>query len=186
MPLEPSLQTALLATLPRLRAFAYSLCGNMDHADDLVQEALLLGIANIHSFTPGTNLAAWLMTILRNAFVHEYRMRRRSVEDPEGTFAATLTSQPEQDSYVQVGELRAALAKLPLYQREAIILVGGHGLSYKEAAEICHCAIGTIKSRTKRARARLAQLLSTEHRDDLAPDSAVYAALSRDKLHWAA
>lgn len=185
MPLEPSLQTALLATVPNLRAFAYSLCGNIDHADDLVQEALLRGIASIDSFTPGTNLRAWLMTILRNLFLAEYRKRMRAVEDPTGAFAATLTSQPQQDSYVQVGELQAALAKLPLYQCEAIILVGSQGLSYQEAAEVCNCPIGTIRSRIKRARTRLTELMSIEHSDDLGPDSGVRAALSRGNLHWA-
>ncbi len=186
MRLEPSLQTALLATVPKLRAFAYSLCGSRDRADDLVQETLLRGIANIHLFAPGTNLAAWLGTILRYAFVNEYRKRGRSVEDPKGTFAATLTSQPEQDSCVQIGKLQTALAKLPLDQREAIVLIGCQGLSYEQAAKICHCAPGTIKSRTSRARARLAELMSIEHPDDLGPDPAVHAALSGGNLHWAA
>ena len=97
-----------------------------------------------------------------------------------------MTSQPQQDGSVQVGELQAALAKLLLYQREAIILVGGQGLSYQEAAEVCDCKIGTMKSRVKRARARLAKLLAIEHADELGPDLPLRAALSRDNLHWAA
>src|ERR1700682_4533473 len=83
-PLAPSLLGAMLGVGPSLRAFAMSLCGNVDRADDLVQETLLRAIANINSFEPGTNMSAWVFTILRNLFRSEYRKRRREVEDGDG------------------------------------------------------------------------------------------------------
>jgi len=96
MSLDPSMRDAMLAAVPSLRAFAISLCGNVDRADDLVQEALLRALSNIDSFEPGTNMPAWLFTILRNQFRSEYRKRRREVEDANGKYAETLKSLPEQ------------------------------------------------------------------------------------------
>ena len=94
MPLTDSLRDDILASVPSLRAFAISLSGNGDRADDLVQETLLRAIANINSFQPGSNLPAWLFTILRNLFRSDYRKRRREVEDAEGNYAKTLKTQP--------------------------------------------------------------------------------------------
>ena len=173
-----SVRDAMLAAVPSLRAFAISLCGNVDRADDLVQETLLRAMANIHSFQPGTNMSAWLFTILRNLFRSEYRKRRREVEDTDGSYAETLKSHPEQHSRVEFEEFRVALAKLPPDQREALILVGASGFSYEEAAAICNCAVGTIKSRVNRARTRLSQLLSINGADDFGPDHATRAVLS--------
>jgi RNA polymerase sigma-70 factor (ECF subfamily) len=177
MKLDPTTRDTILAAVPSLRAFAISLCGNVDRADDLVQETLLRALANINSFQPGTNMSAWLFTILRNLFRSEYRKRRREVEDSDGSYAETLKSQPEQSSRVEFQEFRAALAKLPSDQREALILVGASGFSYEEAAEICECAVGTIKSRVNRARTRLAQLLSIENMNDFGPDHTTRAVL---------
>ena len=145
MPLNPSLRDAMLAAVPSLRAFAISLSGNIDRADDLVQETLLRAIANIDSFQPGTNMSAWMFTILRNLFRSEYRKRRREVEDTDGSYADSLKSQPEQNSRLEFQEFRAALAKLPPDQREALILVGASGFSYEEAASICDCARCAIR-----------------------------------------
>jgi len=178
---DPSVRQQILATVPGLRAFAISLCGNVDRADDLVQEALLRALANIHSFEPGTNMAAWLFTILRNHFRSEYRKRRREVEDADGHYAETLTSHPEQHGRVELTEFRGALSKLPEEQREALILVGASGFSYEEAAEICGCAIGTVKSRVNRARTRLAELMSVEGVDDFGPDRATRAVLASNQ-----
>jgi RNA polymerase sigma-70 factor (ECF subfamily) len=177
MTIDPSVRDAVLAAVPSLRAFAISLSGNVDRADDLVQETLLRALANIDSFQPGTNMSAWLFTILRNLFRSEYRKRRREVEDGDGSYAETLKSQPEQSSRVEFEEFRTALAKLPPDQREALILVGASGFSYEEAAEICGCAVGTIKSRVNRARSRLADLLSIESADDFGPDRTTRAVL---------
>src|SRR5258708_37598839 len=112
MTLAPSLREAMLGVVPSLRAFAISLCGNVDRADDLVQETLLRAMANINSFQPGTNMSAWRFTILRNLFRSEYRKRRREVEDTDGSYAETLKSHPEQHSRVAFDEFPAALAKL--------------------------------------------------------------------------
>ena len=175
---DPTLRDTMLAAVPSLRAFGISLCGNVDRADDLVQETLLRALANIESFQPGTNMSAWLFTILRNLFRSEYRKRRREVEDADGSYAETLKSQPEQTSRVEFEEFRVALNKLPEDQREALILVGASGFSYEEAAAICECAVGTIKSRVNRARNRLADLLAIEGAEDFGPDHATRAILA--------
>jgi RNA polymerase sigma-70 factor (ECF subfamily) len=148
--------------IPRLRAFAISLCGNSDWADDLVQETLMKAWAKRVSFIEGTNLAAWLFTILRNAFYSELRKRKREVEDADGERARKLASPPAQDGHMDLQDFRAALMTLPATQREALILIGGAGLSYEEAARICACPVGTTKSRVNRARNRLANQLSVD------------------------
>lgn len=178
MPMDESVRKAVLGAVPSLRAFAISLCGNVDRADDLVQETLVRALANIDSFQPGTNMSAWLFTILRNHFRSEYRKRRREVEDNEGHYAETLKSQPEQYGQVEFREFRQALAQLPSDQREALILVGASGFSYEEAAHICGCAVGTIKSRVNRARTRLAELMSIGGSDDFGPDEQTRAVLA--------
>src|SRR6266699_3641096 len=178
MSLDPALREQILAAVPNLRAFAISLSGNVDRADDLVQETMLRALANIHSFQPGTNMSAWLFTILRNLFRSEYRKRRREVEDTDGSYAESLKSHPEQHGRVEFEEFRVALSKLPADQREALILVGASGFSYEEAAAICDCAVGTIKSRVNRARTRLAELLSIEGTDDFGPDQPTRAILT--------
>ena len=178
MPVTPELRDAMLSAIPSLRAFAVSLCGNIDRADDLVQETLTRALANIDSFRPGTNLPAWLFTILRNHFRSEYRKRRREVEDVDGKHTASLKSQPEQVGHIEFGELQQAMAELPSDQREALILVGASGFSYEEAAEICGCAVGTIKSRVNRARTRLAELLAVEGAEDFGPDETIRGVLA--------
>jgi RNA polymerase sigma-70 factor (ECF subfamily) len=171
---QPSVQDVMLAAIPGLRAFAMSLSGKLDRADDLVQETLVRAMANIQSFTPGTNMSAWLCTILRNQFRSEYRKRRREVEDADGGHRDSLKSAPEQHGRLEFKELFAALAELPLEQREALLLVGASGFSYDEAAAICDTAVGTIKSRVNRARILLAGLLKRDSADKfgLIPKSA--------------
>jgi len=181
MRLDPAIRDQVLANVPPLRAFAISLCGKIDRADDLVQETLLLALTHIDSFEPGTNMPAWLFTILRNLFRSEYRKRRREVEDADGRYAETLKSHPEQTGRVAFEELRTALAKLPAEQREALVLVGASGFSYDDAAAICGCVAGTIKSRVNRGRARLAALLAIDNVDDFGPDRTVRAVLADDK-----
>jgi RNA polymerase sigma-70 factor, ECF subfamily len=110
---SPAVRDAMFAPIPSLRAFAISLSGNVDRADDLVQETLLRAIADINSFHPGSHMSAWLITILRNLFRSEYRKRRREVEDAAGSYAESLKSHPNQHSRVELEEFRVALAKLP-------------------------------------------------------------------------
>jgi len=169
MPLTDALRDDILASVPSLRAFAISLSGNGDRADDLVQETLLRALANIDSFQPGSNLPAWLFTILRNLFRSDYRKRRREVEDADGSYAATLSTYPEQHGHMDMQDFRAALARLPDDQREALILVGAAGFSYEEAAEISGCAVGTIKSRVNRARNRLGEMLGMDDVTEVEP-----------------
>ena len=167
---SPQLKSDLLSAIPNLRAFAVSLCGNPDRADDLVQETLVKAWSNLGSFMEGTNIHAWLFTILRNIYYSEYRKRRREVSDSEGTFAARLTTPPTQNGHMDFLDFRDALQKLPADQREALVLIGASGLSYEEAASICHCAVGTMKSRVNRARNRLIELLSIASSSDLSSD----------------
>ena len=174
---SPGLKAELLSAIPSLRAFAMSLSGNIDRADDLVQETLVKAWSNMGSFTEGTNMAAWLFTILRNLFYSEYRKRRREVPDPEGQIAGRLASTPNQNAHMDFLDFSSALQQLSADQREALILVGASGMSYEEAAEICGCAVGTMKSRVNRARVRLAQLLSVEAGDDYGPESQWQASL---------
>ena len=173
-----NIREVMLAAVPSLRAFAISLCGNVDRADDLVQEALLRALANLSSFEPGTNMSAWLFTILRNLFRSEYRKRRREVEDVDGSYAEQLTFSPEQSTRLEINEFREALKALPPEQREALILVGASGFSYEEAARICGCAVGTIKSRVNRARTRLGEMLAIQGAEDIGPDAETRSVLT--------
>jgi len=155
----PDFKQDLVAAIPMLRGFARSLSGNRDRADDLVQETLAKAIANRDKYKPGTNLHAWLVTILRNQYYSEGRRRWREVSDAEGTHAARLTQEPGHDSHMELREFLAALQVLPVDQREALVLVGASGLSYEEAADVLGTRIGTVKSRVSRARTRLETLL---------------------------
>ncbi len=154
-----SMKDELVAALPMLRAFARSLAGSRDRADDLVQETVMRALANKDKFTEGTNLHAWLVTILRNQFYSEGRKRRREIEDADGSHAARLADIGGQTSRVEMDDFLRAMQLLPDEQREALILIGASGFSYEEAAEICRVRVGTVKSRVSRARARLEEIL---------------------------
>lgn len=169
----------LIREIPNLRAFAASLSGSMQLADDLVQDTLLKAWGNSDKFEPGTSLRAWLFTILRNTYYSLYRKRGREVQDSEGTYAERMATHGNQESHLDLADFRKALAKLPEEQREVLIMVGATGLSYEEAAEICGVAIGTIKSRVNRARTKLAELLSIGSVDDLGPGRTNAAAMQR-------
>jgi RNA polymerase sigma-70 factor, ECF subfamily len=164
------LKDLLLAEIPSLRAFALSLSGNGDRADDLVQDTLMKAWANSASFTQGTNIRAWLFTIMRNTFFSQYRKARREVQDVDGEAAARLVAMPDQLAHLDLADFKACLERLPADQREALVLIGASGFSYEEAAEICDCAVGTIKSRVNRARRRLIDLLALSSADDFSPD----------------
>jgi RNA polymerase sigma-70 factor (ECF subfamily) len=167
----------MLAALPRLRAFAVALCGRADMADDLVQETLVKAWANLSSFEPGSNMVGWLYTILRNEFYGQLRKRRREVDDPDGQYAARLATHATQDGHMQFQDFREALSRLAPDHREALLLVGASGLSYEEAADICGCAVGTMKSRVNRARAKLCETLAVGRGEAFGPDVMWEAAL---------
>jgi len=173
------MRTHVLEFMPALRAFARSLTRNRTEADDLVQETLLKALSNIDKFDPGTNLRAWLFTILRNTYYTEIRKRRR-----ENDGMATLAQQdsnvgPAQEWAVTLTSLKEALELLPSDQREALVLVGAAGLSYEEAADVCGCALGTIKSRVNRARAKLLVLMGAEETSDVVEPDALSMSAAR-------
>ena len=157
----------VIGLIPALRAFAWSLSHNGSDADDLVQDTLIKAWTNRDKFEPGTNLRAWLFTILRNTYYTAVLRRRREVRDETGEYAGSLKTPPTQDWSIAVHSLQAALQQLPHEHREALILVGAAGLSYEEAAEICGCALGTIKSRVNRARARLLKIMDADDATDV-------------------
>ncbi len=146
--------------IPHLRAFGRSLSGSRDLADDLVQETLLKAWAARKRFQAGTNMRAWTFIILRNLFLSQMRRARFKGEWDELTASKLLAAPASQDRHVELGDMQRALMHLPQPQREALILVGAGGFAYEEAAEICGCAVGTIKSRVARGRVALEALLS--------------------------
>ena len=174
---DAEMRDLLLGAIPALRAFAFSLTYDLDRSDDLVQDTLIRAWTRAETFQRGTNLTAWLFTILRNLFYSEQRKRKREVEDADGVFAARLSSLPEQEACMELSQFRAALELLPASQREALILVGAQSFTYEEAAEICGVAVGTIKSRVSRARLRMSELLGMTGSDDFGADGLTRAAL---------
>jgi RNA polymerase sigma-70 factor, ECF subfamily len=162
-------KSELIEFLPSLRAFARSLAHNPALADDLVQDTLVKALANVDRYEPGTNMRAWLFTILRNHYYSQLRKSKREVEDAEGKFAARLSSRPEQDGSVDLEDFKAAFARLAPDHREVLTLVGASGCSYEEAARICGCAVGTIKSRVNRARRKLADMLGLDDEGQALP-----------------
>lgn len=164
---EPDPRDEIVTHLPALRAFAVSLTRNGSQADDLVQDTIVKAWKNFDKFTPGTNMRAWLFTILRNTFYSAMRKSRREVADVDGVMAASLAEKPHHDGRLALADFEKAFATLPEEQREALILVGASGFSYEEAAETCGVAVGTIKSRVNRGRARLVDLLDLNTDDSL-------------------
>jgi RNA polymerase sigma factor (sigma-70 family) len=150
----------LAQVIPHLRAFGRSLSGSRDLADDLVQETLLKAWAARKRFQAGTNMRAWTFIILRNLFLSQMRRARFKGEWDEITASKMLAAPASQDRHVELTDMQRALLHLPQPQREALILVGAGGFAYEEAAEICGCAVGTIKSRVARGRVALENLLS--------------------------
>ncbi len=170
----------IIEHLPAMRAFALSLTRNATRADDLVQDAIVKAWKGFDSFKPGTNLRAWLFTILRNTFYSERRKAKREVADVDGAFSSKLASKPDHDGRLALKDFHAAFEMLPDEQREALVLVGASGFSYEEAAEACGVAIGTIKSRVNRGRKRLIELLELVEDEALElTDSATMSVISQ-------
>lgn len=145
----------LTGVIPHLRAFARGLCGRPDLADDLVQETMLKAWAARERFEPGTSMRAWTFVILRNAYLTDMRRNRFRGEYDETVAERILVAPAGQEAPLHLSDLHRALLTLPPERREALLLVGAGGFSYEEAADICQCAVGTIKSRVGRARATL-------------------------------
>ncbi len=165
--------TDLLALLPHLKAFAWSLTRNGESADDLVQDTVVRALGSAHSFESGTNLKSWMFTILRNQFYNELR-RRRPLLTLHIPGMAEPRVPPRQEAPLEFDDFRRAFGQLSADKREVLILVGSEGLSYDETAQICGCAQGTIKSRVSRARLELRALL----------EQGQSGAISRNKGTW--
>jgi RNA polymerase sigma-70 factor (ECF subfamily) len=168
--LDSSERASMLRAIPALRAFAVSLTGSTDAADDLVQETLVRAMAHIGTFERGTNMDAWLFTILRNLVYSQSRKKRRDAAYRSMCRQQSWKTHPEQPGKIELMQMRQALMQLPAEQREAVILIGASGLSYEEAAAVIRCAVGTVKSRVSRARERLATLLDADAPDHFGPD----------------
>jgi len=178
-PLDEDLfREELTELIPHLRAFARSLCGNSALADDVAQDAMLKAWKARDKFKPGSNLKAWTFTILRNQFYSIKRRSWRSTPLDQEVAEQTIVAQSDQEKVVQLNELRRGLDSLKDDQREALILVGASGLSYEEAAEICGCAIGTIKSRVSRARKSLEIIMENANFDTQADDVSALDAMN--------
>lgn len=175
----------LTTVIPHLRAFARGLCGRPDLADDLVQEALLKAWAAQDRFEPGTSMRAWTFVILRNAYLTDMRRNRFRGEYDETVAERTLTAPAGQEGPLHLSDMHRAFLTLPPERREALLLVGAGGFSYEEAAEICQCAVGTIKSRVGRARAALSRMIENgemPHRGHGEEDTA-HQQIMRDLDH---
>ena len=169
----------LVDHLPALRAFALILTRNSAAADDMVQDTVVKAWTNMDKFKRDTNLRAWLFTILRNTYYSSRRKLNREVADVDGAFTGSLSVKPDHDGRMQLADFRKAFETLPDEQREALILVGASGFSYEEAAGMCGVAVGTIKSRANRGRARLAELLQLGENEPMElTDQATMAVVS--------
>jgi RNA polymerase sigma-70 factor, ECF subfamily len=173
------IKSEIIDQLPNLTRFARSLTRSASSAEDLVQDTVLRALSNLDKFKPGTNLRAWLFTILRNQFYSSKRKGKWEVEDTEGAQAARLVQIPDQEPHMALEEFRSAFRELPPDQREALVLVGISGLSYEEAADTCNCAIGTVKSRVNRARQKLAIALDLQKGSPIETDSISLGAMSQ-------
>ncbi|XER21962.1 sigma-70 family RNA polymerase sigma factor [Fretibacter rubidus] len=175
---EKLFKQELTDLIPHLRAFARSLCNNPTLADDVAQDAMLKAWKARQSFKPGSNLKAWTFTILRNQFYSIKRRSWRATSLDQQVAEQTIVASNDAEASVELNELRRGLDSLKDDQREALILVGASGLSYDEAAEICGCAVGTIKSRVSRARKNLETIINSGSFDSVADDVSATQAIN--------
>jgi RNA polymerase sigma-70 factor, ECF subfamily len=155
--------------IPRLRRYARALTRNRDRADDLVQDTLCRALDKQHLWQPGTNLGAWLFTIMHNQNVNNVRRDAREFAAEEiERVSTTLPSTTDPSASRKMVELDRALARLPLGQRQVILLVGLEGMSYEDTAGILAVPVGTVRSRLSRGRDTLRELLDTEERPAVA------------------
>jgi RNA polymerase sigma-70 factor, ECF subfamily len=159
-PRRGAFDSELVVLIPNLKSFARAMCADGPLAEELVQETCARALANHRSFKAGTNMRAWLFTILRNSFYTRLRKRKREVEDVDGKYTDSLTVQPNQDPSADLRDAVTALGRMPPQHQEVLIHLGCEGLSYEEVARRSRCAVGTVKSRTHRARRQLNALLT--------------------------
>ena len=152
---DQAFKTGLVQLIPHLRAFARTLTGDPTAADDLAQDAMMKAWDARNSFQLGTNMKAWTFMILRNQFYSDKRRSWRQIQLDQEAAERTLVAIDDPSAPLALDELRRAMLVLPEEQREALVLIGAGGFAYEEAAEICGCAVGTVKSRVSRARRAL-------------------------------
>lgn len=150
----------ILAYFPEMRAFSRSLCSNKADADDLFQQTILKSIENLHRYKPGTYMRAWLLTIMRNAFLNNVRKRNLESVGQEYSVSSEPRVEAPQEWKLRQNELARALERMPPHYRDAVLLIGALGETYGAAADTLRCDIGTIKSRVNRARGILRAVLS--------------------------
>jgi RNA polymerase sigma-70 factor, ECF subfamily len=151
------------AEIPRLRRYAGALLRNRDRADDLVQQTLLRGLEKVHLYQSGTDLRAWLFTLMHNQYVNSVRrwVREREVITVE---KVSLASPASQITHIELSDLKWAIGRLPEGQRAVLLLISLEGMRYDEVAQICNVPIGTVRSRLSRARETLRAMLDGQHR----------------------
>jgi RNA polymerase sigma-70 factor, ECF subfamily len=166
--------------IPRLRRYARALTRDMTRADDLVQNCLTRAVAKQHLWQPGTDLRAWLFTILHNQHVNEVRRSvREGVSVAVEDMAPVLTVQSNAYASLQLRDLEAAIASLPQEQRQVILLVGLEGMRYEEVAVILDVPVGTVRSRLSRGRDQLRRLMEMGDEGEAAPGRAVHMAAAK-------
>lgn len=173
---KPAIAAGIVAAMPSLRRYAHSLCRSADGAEDLVQETLLKAWSHRAKYQPGSNLNAWLFTILRNTFLNGIRKKKREVQDVDGLYSGRLRTDPAHDATLDLSDFLAAFASVPAPQRKALMLVGALGHSYDEAALLAGTAAGTIKSRVSRARQHLMSAMQVQGAMDFASTPPATAA----------
>ena len=181
--MQMSFSDEIVDILPHLRAYARMVARDRVLADDLVQETVLRALVHSDQFRPGTNLKAWLKTILRNSYINEKRSEKRQAQYTAGFAGESAAVRGEQEGHVELNDCAQAFALLSAPQRQALALVGANGMSYEEAAKQAGCGVGTMKSRTFRARLQLRRLLEGQERAardrELARDSGAETRLQR-------
>ncbi len=172
---------AVIEIIPALRALARTFCRNPSDADDLVQETLTKAIANLDKFEPGTRLKSWLFTIMRNTFYTRIKIATREAPGSVDCISAKPSMDATQEWSIRGNEVRKAINRLTLSHREVLILIGMLGMSYEETADICDCAMGTVKSRLNRARASVLEMLGESSTQTLVETGA--RQLSQQPIH---
>jgi RNA polymerase sigma factor (sigma-70 family) len=176
IPVSREGETNIVDLIPALRAFARTFCRSQTDADDLVQETLTKGLANLDKFEEGTRMKSWLFTIMRNTFYTRAKSYIREAPGLADCASARPVSEATQEWSVRSREVHEAITRLPAAKREVLMLVGVLGVSYEEAAEICRCSIGTVKSRLNRARASVLEYLGENSSESLVERTACLPA----------
>jgi RNA polymerase sigma factor (sigma-70 family) len=164
---DPGEETNIVDLIPALRAFARTFCRDPTDADDLVQETLTKGLANLDKFEPGTRMKSWLFTIMRNTFYTRAKAQLRESPGAADCASGRPVAEATQEWTLRSKEVQEAINRLPPAKREVLVLIGVLGVSYEEAAEICSCAVGTVKSRLNRARASVLEYLGEDTSETL-------------------